>query len=209
MRELAPDIFESISKPVVNASILAEFEFDSGPVRMWTSVGSLIWDGKEFLGGGNLIGVSDYTETQSLEAEGLNFSLNGIPPELISVALNEQYQGRLCRLWLGIVSTTSHLLQEDGESSILLEDGGRILLESEILGDPYLFFTGLMDVMEITDDGQSAQIKLAAENILTLLNRTKERRYTSEDQKSRFPNDKGLDFVAQLQDKKVAWGRSS
>jgi len=38
------------------------------------------------------------------------------------------------------------------------------------------------------------------------LERARVRRYTPEDQKINFPNDKGLDFVSDLTDKVVQWG---
>ena len=33
------------------------------------------------------------------------------------------------------------------------------------------------------------------------------RRYTLEDQKLNFPNDKGLEFIPSLQNKDITWGR--
>jgi hypothetical protein len=48
---------------------------------------------------------------------------------------------------------------------------------------------------------------LTAESRLIDLERSRERRYTSEDQKIDYPNDKGLEFIADLQDKEIVWGR--
>ena len=63
-----------------------------------------------------------------------------------------------------------------------------------------------MDVMTIDDNGETANISLTAESRLIDLERARERRYTSDDQKVRHPNDTGLDFVASLQEKEIAWG---
>ena len=64
-----------------------------------------------------------------------------------------------------------------------------------------------MDLMSIDDSGDTANINVTAESRLIDLDRTRERRYTSEDQKIDFPNDKGLEFIADLQDKEIVWGR--
>ena len=61
--------------------------------------------------------------------------------------------------------------------------------------------------MSIDDGGQTCTISVSAESRLIDLDRTRERRYTSEDQKIDFPNDKGLEFIADLQDKEIIWGR--
>ena len=52
-----------------------------------------------------------------------------------------------------------------------------------------------MDVMTVEDDGADAQISVTAESKLIDLERSRARRYTSEDQKIDYPNDKGLDFM--------------
>ena len=64
-----------------------------------------------------------------------------------------------------------------------------------------------MDTMGIEDTGDTANISLTAESRLIDLERSRERRYTSEDQKIDYPNDKGLEFIADLQDKEIVWGR--
>ena len=50
---------------------------------------------------------------------------------------------------------------------------------------------------------------MTVESRLIDLERARDWRYTSENQKSLYPNDKGLDFVVDLQDMPIAWGRSS
>ena len=63
-----------------------------------------------------------------------------------------------------------------------------------------------MDVMTIEDAGATATINVSAESRLIDLDRSRTRRFTSEDQKIDYPNDKGLEMVASLQDKQITWG---
>jgi hypothetical protein len=74
------------------------------------------------------------------------------------------------------------------------------------VADPYLVFDGRMDVMTIEDAGETANISLSAESRLIDLERARVRRYTNNDQQNQFAGDTSLRFVADLQDKEIAWG---
>ena len=172
----------------VNASelepiFLIRLSFDSGALRFWTGVTPLVWGGYQYFGGGNLIGISPIAETSEIRAVGVDLSMSGLPASLISIALNEDYQGRPVKIYFGVLS------------------GGAIV------ADPYLLFDGRMDVMTIDDTGDSASINLSAESRLIDLERPRIRRYTPEDQRSKHPNDSGLDYVPVIQDTSIQWGR--
>lgn len=206
MRNLTPDMAAELSSRNVSPVLLAELMFDTAPLRMWTGYGSLFWQDKEFFGGGNFIGISSIEETQETVAKGIVASLNGIPSSLISLALAERCRGRPFRLYLAAVDTKQYVELEDGDGYVELETGdGKVLLESQFIDSPYRIFSGLMDYMEFTDNGETANIRLSVENILITGQRTKIRRYTSEDQKKYYPSDKGMDFINQLQDKEIVW----
>jgi hypothetical protein len=66
-----------------------------------------------------------------------------------------------------------------------------------------------MDTMQIAETGESARITLALENRLILLERPRTLRFTSEDQKTLFPGDLGLDFIDDIQDRTIEWGKST
>jgi len=165
--------------------LLAQLEFDSGTLYMWSGLGDLVWEGNSYIGAGNLIGISTVQENQNLEAQGIVCTLSGIPSTLLSVALSERSRGRPFRLWLGGIN--------EGDSPRGLID------------EPYRIFTGLMDVIEMSDDGETALIRLSVESSMLIARRSKIRRYTSEDQKRDYPLDLGLDLINQLQDKEVVW----
>ena len=70
-------------------------------------------------------------------------------------------------------------------------------------------FSGELDQMNIEESVDSASISVTAENVLVKLERPVIRRLTNEDQKSRFPSDRGLEFVASLQDREIFWGKAA
>ena len=140
-----------------------------------------------------------------MAVKGATISLSGVPTDLLSLALSEPYQGRVCNIYFGTFST-GKVLQESG-SFILLQDGSKIVLEATKTGFNQLF-SGYMDQMNISDGGETSTIELMVENRLIDLERARVARFTSGYQKSLYPDDLGLDFVEDLQDKDIVWGRS-
>jgi hypothetical protein len=78
-----------------------------------------------------------------------------------------------------------------------------------VISDVYTLFKGKMDIMKIDEGPESATIVLSLENRLIALDRSKERRYTHEDQQLSFSGDKGFEFVPDLQDKEIIWGKKT
>lgn len=206
MRNLTPEMIAEFSSGYVRPALMAELFFDDQTLMMWTGIGDLVWGDKVFLGGGNFIGVSTIEETQETQAKGIVASLNGISSALISLALGQRVRGRPFRMYLGVVGSQQRVLTEEEPGFVQLEDGsGFVLLENVLLNSPYRIFSGLMDVMEFTDTGETADIRLSVENNLIIGQRAKISRYTVEDQRKDYPNDRAYDFINQLQDKEIIW----
>ena len=206
-RDLSPVTLKNINDDVVRPFFAVELNFDNNIIRTWTGVGTLVLDdGTEWIGSGQLITISTIEETQEMSVKGATLTMSGIPSNLLSLALSEPYQGRVCNIYFGTFSVGS-LLKQDG-AYILKQDGGKLQLE---LGDTGFnqLFSGYMDQMNITDGPDSATIEMRVENKLIDLERARIARYTSGYQKSVYPGDLGLDFVESLQDKDIVWGRSS
>jgi hypothetical protein len=204
MRDITPAMLAALTATNVQPAILAEMLFDSATLRLWSGIGTLTWNGNDFLGGGNLLSISEIQESQGLEANGLTATMTGIPSNLIGTVLLENQRGRPFRLYLGAVSVNNNVLTED-EDYVLTEDGSNVLTENTLIDSPYRLFSGLMDTMEIVDTGDSSLVNLNVESILIVGQRNKVRRYTAEDQKKYYPNDRGFDFMPSLQDKEIVW----
>lgn len=205
-RDISAAIQNNLEDDVVYPFFAIEMLFDTAPIRLWTGYGTLVFEGTEYLGTGILLDISAIEETTEISARGATISLSGMNSEVISLALQSAYQGRVCNIHFGMFSRGS-LLQENN-FYILLEDGSRINLESQDTGLTQIF-SGYMDEMNIDEGPDTGAIELKVENKLVDLERARTRRYTSGYQKSVYPNDLGLDFVESLQDKPVVWGRAS
>lgn len=204
-RDLTTGILDLIDDDVVYPFFAVELLFDTDALHLWTGLGDLVYNNTFYTGTGNLLNISDVEETVEIAARGATLTLSGIPTEVLSLALTEPYQGRQCKIYFGLFNK-GKLLQEDS-AYILLEDGSRIALELQELGLTEIF-AGYMDQMNIQENADTCDIELKVENKLVDLERARVRRYSSGYQKSVYPNDKGFDFVEDLQDKEIVWGRN-
>jgi len=207
-RDLSDNTIDNISQDVVYPFFATELKFDGdNTLRLWTGQGTLVLeDGTSWVGTGNLLNISAIEETSELAVKGATLTLSGVPSEVLSLALSEPYQGRVCNIYFGTFSQGS-ILQESS-SYILLQDGSRINLETTDK-DFSEIFSGYMDQMNIEESGETSTIQLLVENKLVDLERARVARFTSGYQKSIYAGDLGLDFVEDLQDKQISWGRKS
>ena len=207
-RDLSDNTIDNISQDVVYPFFATELKFDGdNTLRLWTGQGTLVLeDGTSWVGTGNLLNISAIEETSELAVKGATLTLSGVPSEVLSLALSEPYQGRVCNIYFGTFSQGS-ILQESS-SYILLQDGSMINLETTDKGFNEIF-SGYMDQMNIEESGETSTIQLLVENKLVDLERARVARFTSGYQKSIYAGDLGLDFVEDLQDKQIPWGRKS
>jgi len=208
-RDLTADTIAEINKNSVYPFFAVELLFDAGQIlRMWTGQGTLFLpDGTEWIGAGTLLGISRVEETSEMAVKGATITLTGVPSEVIALALVQPYQGRQCKIYFGAF-TEAAIIQQTG-AYILLQDGGRIDLEQSNRRTSFNeLFCGYMDQMNIQEDSQTSTIEVRVENKLIDLERARVARYTSGYQKSIYAGDLGLDFIEDLQDKTVSWGRS-
>lgn len=206
-RQLDSEFRAAITASVVRPCFFCEFVFDGGTLRFWNGIGTISWNGAVWTGSGNLLRVDPAEETQDIEAQSASYELSGIPASLLAVALNHasEGRGRPCRIWFGALS----LSDVAGAYSSAFSTAFTVYQpENSVIQDPVRVFSGKMDVMAIEKNPKRPVIRLTAENDLIILNRTRNRRYTHEDQQIDYPGDLGLEFVAGLQDKEVIWGTS-
>ena len=108
-------------------------------------------------------------------------------------------------------SSNTTMTAETGEVWTLNQSGSPmadIVHQGEsLIADPFLCFAGRLDVPDMVIGGERMTIAVAYESRLIDLDRARERRYTSEDQKIDYPDDLGFDFVPALQDMQIVWGR--
>ena len=189
-RSITTAFKNAIKSSVVRPLLAVELEFSTGTLRFWNGYGDLTMtaggSSNTFTGLGDLMGVSAIAESDQIEAIGASLSLTGIKSSFISTALTGNYTNRNASIFLGVFDSNK-----------------------SVISDVYTLFKGKMDIMKIDEGPESATITLNLENRLIVLDRPINRRFTHEDQQERFSGDLGFEFVPDLQDKEIIWGKKT
>lgn len=179
-RDLFTGLSNALDDEVMYPFLALSMEFDSDDLNLWTGYGDLTVNGKTYSGAGTLMSVSPVEESSLIQVNGVSVTLSGISSNVLSLALSEPYQGRKATLYFGIQNDLSDLAE---------------------------IFSGYMDQLSIEEAGETCTVAMSIENKLIDLERPRTRRYTNEDQRSRYSDDKGFKFVESIQDQPVIWGR--
>lgn len=186
MARTLPTGFATVfSSPDVRPIYLAEIDWPSGLIRVWTGYGDLIWDGHTWQGTGEYGKISDVEESTDGGANGITLELSGIPSANIIDALSNDAQGHVAKVWL----------------TSLAKDG---TLECE----PYKIFEGFIDVTPWEDSGDSCTISVQLEKE-RIRRSAQTRRATHQDQQIDYPGDMFFEYVASLESKVINWGSNA
>lgn len=206
-RDIPVGFGDAVESATVEVFFAIELFFDTSTLRFWSGLGEVVLNGETYVGSGQMIQISSVDESLDVSAKGATLTLSGLPSDLLSLAIQEPYQGRKCKIYLGLKDASNEFMQKEDGDYILSETGAFIdisVSEANVMAE---IFSGYLDQMNIDEGPESSAISVYVESRLIDLERPRERRYTSESQKSRFPDDRGFDFVEDLQMKKFTWGR--
>lgn len=184
MRSMTEAVIAALRADNVPILVLVELQFATGTVRVCNAGYNFTWDGHIWTGLGTLGGISAVSEGQDLQMYGLTLTLTGVPSEYVALALGSGYQGRPATIWLAPLDS-----------------------EYALLSDPVIVFRGRMDTMPV-EFGPSATIQLSIESRLVDWERPRMRRYNHADQISEHPGDMFFEFVPQMAEKEIVWGRA-
>lgn len=153
---------------------LVKLEFDDGDVTLCTHDGNVAWNGDTYIGAGAIGSIGAMEENIELARATLQMQLRGLPTDIVAIVLGEHYQGRRATTYLGYIDRTT----------------------GQLVGDPTILHRGRMDNAQIKQ-GKTCSVTMNVESRFADWNRAKVRRYNDADQKAKYPDDKGLEFVDQ------------
>ena len=182
MRIISAAVIAQLNSGTCRPIDMVRIDYDSGVVAAHSGVGTITYGGVDYLGVGTLGSISNISENTELSAAGVTLTLSGVDPALVAIALAEPYQGRICTISRGFLNASYQLIL-----------------------DPIIIFVGRLDTQSIML-GANSQIEVVVENLTADWNRATIRRFNNQDQQTRFPGDKGLEFVTQATEKPVYWG---
>jgi hypothetical protein len=184
-RGISAALLNALGTDHIQPFFAVELMFDTAPLRLWTGISNKVINvqgaDQTFIGTGSLLSLSGVDEVYDLSAKSVSLSLTGLNAGILSIALQEPYQRRKCRLYFGEQSVT----------------------------DVVEIFSGKMNTMSISDEAESSTIVLDVESNLVELERSSNWRYNDENHQSRYSGDIFFSFVQSIQDQQVAWGRKT
>lgn len=184
-RNLPSKLVTLIKENSVDPVLLFEFDYDSGTQRYWTGFGSIAHNGNTYQGSGQAITMDPVEETDEVKASGTKLVLSGVPEDIISTALDENWKNRPARVHLGF------------------------LTEHQAIAGTITLYEGRMDKKDLVDQIENLGVEINLEHELVDLKRPRERRWTNQDQKIDYEHDDFFEFTPTIQDKPLPWGKPS
>jgi len=184
-RTIGTDFSNQLSSSQTRPFYAVEFIYTQ-PLRIWTGYGDFQVLNQTYLGLGNLISISDIKETAETKASGISIEVGGLNQDIVAQALLSTAQNIIVNVYFGVLETSGNALT--------------------VVDTPYEVFSGNVDTVIINESADNSTITFNIENKLISLEKPLDFRYTDQDQKHFFPDDKGLEFVDDLQDKNIIWG---
>ena len=106
----------------IQPNVLFDLVLDSGEINFWSGPHTVPANGKEYLA---LPGISGgISIDQSLEIEGLSgdIQLSGSVPEILAIALNEDFQNRVAKVYIVSLDAAGQVSSIQQEFSGLIDD---------------------------------------------------------------------------------------
>lgn len=184
-RALSSGMLAAIQATSLSPAIFVEMHFADGVQRVWSGIGTILFNSVNWLGVGSFGGVSIIEEGTGVEAKGITLSLSGIDQSMLAEALQNLQLGLPVTVYLGMFDGSGNLIST-----------------------PTIAWAGRIDQSTIEVGAESATISINCENRLLDMNVPVDRRYTHDDQQIDFPGDLGFFFVASIQEQTIYWGRT-
>ena len=165
-----------------NLGLLVHGKFDSGELNLFSGQGTVTFGGRDYIGVGQLMSVSEVGSGTGGEKQGISITLSGIDPAIIYISEIEEFQRRKVDIRLAC-----------------FDDEGQII-EADIL------FSGLADLIRSDDSPKKPEITLHCEQKALDLSRPRPFKYLPQDQKNRHPGDTFFDLVQDIQNRDDTWG---
>lgn len=154
---------------------LVEAFFDSGTLRLAIAPWAIVSGGNSYVAAGPLLRIKEVTESTG-SVEGMEFTLSGMPPEIIAIATAEPYRGRVIRLLKAYLNADTN----------------------QTIGTAITQFVGRMHSMKIGEKNDSCEVIVTAEHYEAELTRATPLRLNDADQQRLYPGDLGCSLAEMM-----------
>ena len=183
-RDLNTKNAEQAQAEKLTTILLADLHFTELATYVTTAPFNILVNANNYLGVGSFGSASAIHEVGDVRSTGVSLTLSGIDPSLVSIALNENYQGKKAIIYIGFLNEDENLVAR-----------------------PSIIYRGMMDVMSV-QLGEQSSVSLTIESRSVALLRAKDIKFNNADQQHLFENDKALEFVEEMVEKEIVWNAS-
>ncbi len=187
MRTLSPEGQQALQDGAETAMFVAMY-FNSGTLRLNTSRSDVEDQDSpvNVYTGTGLLGSIGPVDDKVSEIGNMQFTLAGVDPAVIAIALQEAVRGRTVEVFFGIF---------DRDTRVLL--------------DLTPVWAGRISTMQLSQEKDSATVQVTAEHRGVLFSRPKPLRYTDSDQQRLYPGDRCLEFLVSQSQAQDIWPAAS
>lgn len=183
MRTLSAPVLAALASGNAVIVQLVHMAFSSGAIALNSSTWNLVWDGVTYQGAYGLGSISAIADKPG-EVQGLQLELSGGSAASVSMALDDAdiVQGTLVTIRTAVLDATTYAVL-----------------------DAPVDWVGRMDTMAISEDGQTAVVRVTVESGAVDLLRGNPQTYNDGDQQAIYPGDLAFEFVVDQAAKPVVW----
>jgi hypothetical protein len=173
-----------LAKATTRVVYFCEFQFKTATSRLSNTNVDLTWGGYTWSGIGSLGSIGTVEESDGLEAKPLNFTINSAQQSWLSLAIgpDEEYRGRPAKMYM-----------------VPLDEAGLMV------GAPEQCWSGIMDMVSVSVEGETGTITLKCETAAYGLKRRNPLRLNPTQHKRDNPTDTGLDYLPDLISNPAVW----
>lgn len=193
MGYFTPSEAAALAESTARIATLVDLEFTGQPTYLWNGSGRRVFDGKTYIGCGDLGSIEGLEEIRGPVSQQVTFTLSGVPDSpagLLAAALDSSdiVQGNLAVVSLQLFDSAW-----------------------AAVGAPIPIYFGVMMPPRVTREAATAEhgarrtVSLPTENIFYGRHRPPAGRYTDREQQQRYPNDKFCEYVPQLVNISLTW----
>ena len=154
----------------------------SPPIGLNLSNFDIVYSGTTYKGAGSIGAVSEIDDSPG-EIKGLTFSLSGVDPAYIALALDDAavVQGTPCYIRTALLDSSYQVV------------------------DAPLDWSGRLDTMSITEDGETCTISVTAESTAVDLLKGYASTFSDPDQRAIDPTDRAFEYLNSQVGQPVVW----
>lgn len=183
MKTLTPQAIAALSAPVLGLASLVRLDFPSMPILLTDANRDISAPSGVYKGAAGIGQISQIDDSPG-EIKGLQFTLSGVPIEMISLVLGDSsiVQGTPVTIRTAIFDAASF-----------------------VLCDEPIAWMGYLDTMSIEETGDTCTVSATAESSAVDMLRGNPSTYSNADQQALYPGDRAFEHIIYQLNKPVVW----